>query len=116
MKHVVLAVAATAAITVGSAGGAHADTHAAAKNPSCMTVKEYDKLRTGDTLKKVGKVVGGKGRVLSWGEYDGYRSEVRTFTACAPYDRYSTIAISFSNDGYGTPLRVDAASSYWVHN
>ena len=58
-----------------------------AKNPKCVTRKEYRKVKKGMKLKRVARIIGGKGRLTS----SGGGMKVRRHEACKGRPYYAQV-------------------------
>lgn len=76
---------------------------ATTSTPKCVTVKEYKKIRTGQTRKKVRALLGPKGRIV-W-ELKPY-GQIRSYKPCKRYTDDSWVLITFGRAG--TVIRAEA--------
>jgi hypothetical protein len=81
-----------------------------AASKGCVTKAEFKKVKTKMTPAKVAAVVGTKGKRVTYAESDSYTYEIREYSVCSPYNLYSIVMISYSNN------REDSKTAVWVHN
>lgn len=99
------------------AGMLSATTSAAnAANPRCITKAEFRAIHKGQSPTRVKHIVGSRGKVSITSSISGYKSVIRDFHACSPFNKYSMVSVSFSNNSAYGPLRVDGKTALWMHN
>lgn len=60
----------------------------------CVSKKEFKKIKTGMTQKKVKAITGTGGTVIAESEFGGYRTVIRDYRTCA---RYASVNVTFQN-------------------
>lgn len=113
MKKILIGIAATAVLAspLAVSDGAHA---AKKRNPGCISKPEFRKIKKGQTPRKVARIVGSKGKVSTISNDPAYRSELREYKACRPFNQNSTVFVMFETAG--GPLKAFTKSADWARN
>lgn len=109
----ILAAVATAAVLASPLAVTDA-AHAKKRNPGCITKVEFRKIKKGQTPRKVARIVGGKGKVFQRYEAEGFKSEMREFKACKPFNKNSVVMVAFSSAS--GPVKAYTKTAEWARN